>query len=89
MDSRNLPSPSRLAAPQRKYVSEMNYTEMNYTEDAMTNEDNTTDVPISNWTLATGTKPGARYVYSPPTRSTARHVVPEAKSSQEPYGASR
>ena len=29
----------------------------------MTNEHNTTDVPISNWTLATGTKPGARYVY--------------------------
>ena len=43
----------------------------------MTNEDNTTDVPISNWTLATGTKPGARYVYSPPTRSTARHVEPK------------
>jgi hypothetical protein len=42
----------------------------------MTNEDNTTDVPISNWTLATGTKPGARYVYSPPTRSTARHAEP-------------
>ena len=33
----------------------------------MTNEDNTSNVPISNWTLATGTKPGARYVYSPPT----------------------
>ena len=28
----------------------------------MTNEDNTTDVPFSNWTLATGTKPGVRYV---------------------------
>ena len=28
----------------------------------MTNEDNITNVPISNWTLATGTKPGARYV---------------------------
>ena len=49
---------------------------MNYTEDAMTNEDNTTDVPISNWTLATGTKPGARYVYSPPTKSSARHAEP-------------
>ena len=55
----------------------------------MTNEHNITDVPISNWTLATGTKPGARYVYSPPTRSTARHVAPEAKSSQEPCGASQ
>jgi hypothetical protein len=50
----------------------------------MTNEDTTVDVPISNWTLATGTKPGARDVYSPHTRSTARHVVPsEDKSSQE------
>ena len=49
----------------------------------MTNEDTTADVPISDWTLATGTKPGARDVYSPPTRSMARHVEPEAKSSQE------
>jgi hypothetical protein len=55
----------------------------------MTNEHNTTDVPISNWTLATGTKPGARDVYSPRTRSTARHVAPEPKSSQEPCDASR
>ena len=55
----------------------------------MTNEDNTNHVPISNWTLATGTKPGARYVYWPPARSTARHVAPEAKSSREPCGASR
>jgi hypothetical protein len=37
----------------------------------MNNEDNTADVRISNWTLATGTKPGAREVYSPPMRSTA------------------
>ena len=55
----------------------------------MTNEDTTADVPISNWTLATGTKPGARDVYSPHTRSTARHVEPEAKSSQELRDASR
>jgi hypothetical protein len=56
----------------------------------MTNEDNTTtDVPISNWTLATGTKPGARYVYSPPVGSTARHVEPTAKLSQQTCGASR
>ena len=46
----------------------------------MTNEDNTTDVPISNWTLATGTKPGARYVYSPTTSSTARHVEPDSQA---------
>jgi hypothetical protein len=55
----------------------------------MTNEDNTTNVPISNWTLATGTKPGARYVYWPPTSSTARHVEPTARPSQQPCGASR
>jgi hypothetical protein len=54
----------------------------------MTNEDTTADVPISNWTLATGTKPGARYVYSPPT-STVRHVESTAKPSQQPCGASR
>jgi hypothetical protein len=50
----------------------------------MTNGDNTTDVPISNWTLATGTKPGARYVYSPPIDRPARHVEPIAKPSQQP-----
>ena len=35
----------------------------------MTNEDNTADVRVSNWTLATGTTPGARDVYSPTTRA--------------------
>jgi len=40
----------------------------------MTNEDTTAEVPISNWTLATGTKPGAREVYSLPTGSTAARV---------------
>jgi hypothetical protein len=38
----------------------------------MTNEDVTTDVPISNWSLATGTKPGARDVYSPPSDAAQR-----------------
>ena len=33
----------------------------------MTNEDNTADARVSNWTLATGTKRGAREVYSPPS----------------------
>ena len=47
----------------------------------MTNQENTADVPISSWTLATGTKPGAREVYSPPTRTTAARAEPEAKSS--------
>ena len=54
----------------------------------MTNENNAADVRVSNWTLATGTKPGAREVYSPTTRSTARHVGPEAKSSLELRDAS-
>jgi hypothetical protein len=55
----------------------------------MTNEDNAAAVRISNWTLATGTKPGARYVYSPTTRSTASHVEAEAKASSELPDASR
>ena len=55
----------------------------------MTNKENTADVPISNWTLATGTKPGAREVYSPPTRTTAARAEPEAKSSYELCDASR
>ena len=42
----------------------------------MTNEDNVTNPPISNWTLATGTKPGAREVYTPPARSTAPYIAP-------------
>jgi hypothetical protein len=36
-------------------------------EDAMTNEDYIDETRVSNWTLATGTKPGAREVYSPTT----------------------
>ena len=48
----------------------------------MNNEDNTAGVGISNWTLATGTKPGAREVYSPPMRSTAARGEPEPKSSK-------
>jgi len=47
----------------------------------MNNEDNTADVPVSNWTLATGTKPGARDVYSPPNRKTTAPGKPEPKSS--------
>ena len=30
----------------------------------MTNEENAADVRVSNWTLATGTKPGAREVFA-------------------------
>ena len=47
----------------------------------MTNEDNAATVPISNWTLATATMPGARYVLSPTTRDTTRRTEPEAKLS--------
>ena len=47
----------------------------------MKNEDNNADVRISNWTLATGSKPGARDVYSPPMSSPAAREEPEAKSS--------
>jgi hypothetical protein len=56
----------------------------------MTNEDDTADAArVSNWTLATGTKPGAREVYSPPPGSTAARVGPEARSSWELCDASR
>ena len=48
----------------------------------MNNEDNTAGVRISNWTLATGTKPGARDVSLPPMRSTAARGEPEPKSSE-------
>jgi len=54
----------------------------------MTNEDNVANVPISNWTLATGTKPGARYVYWPATKSTAPPIATETKLSQESWDAS-
>jgi hypothetical protein len=47
----------------------------------MTNEETTADVPVSNWTLATGTKPSAREVYSPPTSGSVRRPEPEARSS--------
>jgi hypothetical protein len=40
----------------------------------MTHEDTTAEVRISNWTLATGTKPGARDVYWP-TRDAARRAA--------------
>ena len=34
----------------------------------MTNEEDTADVQSRNWTLATGTKPGARHEHSPSMR---------------------
>jgi hypothetical protein len=33
---------------------------------------------VSNWTLATATKPGERHVYSGNTNNAARHVLPRA-----------
>jgi hypothetical protein len=36
------------------------HSDQRTTEDDMTNEENTADVRIRNWTLATGSKPGAR-----------------------------
>jgi hypothetical protein len=30
----------------------------------MENDDQIKPIPVSNWTLATGTRPGERYVYS-------------------------
>jgi hypothetical protein len=45
----------------------------------MSDQDNTGNVPISNWTLATGTKPGARDVASPPRRSINSHEEPATK----------
>jgi hypothetical protein len=30
----------------------------------MENDNLSTQIPVSNWTLATGTRPGERYVYS-------------------------
>ena len=45
----------------------------------MTSENTTADVPISNWTLATGTKPGARAVDLPsecrPVRADAAGAI--------------
>jgi hypothetical protein len=38
----------------------------------MTSKDNESDVPVSNWTLATGTKPFERHVYPPMIQSTPR-----------------
>jgi hypothetical protein len=56
----------------------------------MTNEDTTADVPISNWTLATGTKPGARDVYAPyqehASAYTARRQVAAGAARREPVG---
>ena len=44
----------------------------------MANEQDASDARISNWTLATGTKPGERDVYPTISQSTQRSSVPES-----------
>ena len=55
----------------------------------MTNEQNITDVPVSNWTLATRTKPGARDVYWGTSPGTVRHIARATTSAQAPCDTSR
>lgn len=46
----------------------------------MTSKDNASDAPVSNWTLATGTKPGERHVYAPVNQTTVRHSAKDDRS---------
>lgn len=46
----------------------------------MTSHDNASDLRVSNWTLATGTKPGERHVYAPVVQSASRHSKADARS---------
>lgn len=54
----------------------------------MPNENNGPHVPVSNWTLATGTKPGERHVLPRMSHSDARHSVPESGGEPAPRGES-
>jgi anti-sigma B factor antagonist len=47
----------------------------------MTNAHDAADSRISNWTLATGSKPGTREAYASPKRRTIACLEPEAGSS--------
>ena len=49
----------------------------------MTNENNASAVRVSSWTLATGTKPGERYVYAAISGNTLAH----ANTHATPLGA--
>lgn len=49
-------------------------------ERVMTSEDNAAGVRISNWTLATGTKPAERCVYPPPPPLQVRNAEQVARS---------
>ncbi len=44
----------------------------------MAEKDRAVDPDVSNWTLATGTKPGERHVYSGNTVSVVRRELPRA-----------
>ena len=46
----------------------------------MTNKDNASGDRISNWTLATGTKPGERYVYPITTQRNSPTSDPGGRS---------
>jgi len=46
----------------------------------MTTEDNASAVRISNWTLATGTQPGARHVYPPAPTPERQQSEPASRS---------
>jgi len=46
----------------------------------MTIEDNASDVRLSNWTLATDTKPGERTAYPTMPERAARHPEREVRS---------
>jgi|RhiMetdeSRZDD1v2_1073273.scaffolds.fasta_scaffold2500981_2 hypothetical protein len=45
----------------------------------MISKDDPSDVPVSNWTLATGTKPGERHVYAPVPQSAERQSLTKEK----------
>ena len=46
----------------------------------MTSENNESSVRISNWTLATGTRPGERHVYQAEPKTTVPSSEPKARS---------
>jgi hypothetical protein len=46
----------------------------------MTSQNNASDVPASNWTLATGTRPGERDVFPTVPQINVRPPAPGARS---------
>ena len=45
--------------------------------DEMENANQASEIPVSNWTLATGTRPGERHVYPAAHRDAAGAPAPE------------